>query len=313
MLIGCVVLLCALVSSELICRALGLGQPVLYETTAYGYRVQANQNLRRFGNRILYNSFGLRSGPTTALPAEGVLRVLCVGDSITNGGAVTDQDDTYPYRLQRLLSVGGRQVEVLNASAPGWAIANEAGWLRENGTLHSHVVLLTIGTTDLSQSIASAEIVDHHPSFPGNAPSLAIEELLLRYALPRLLRQSFADPGAGDSVGVLPDPGEAVAQVLSIVDYARQRDVMPLVMYVERPGQAELSDSYVAAGKSLLFETLKEHRVPYLDTRDSIERAGGVSLFRDGLHPNAEGNRVLAQVAANLLAPVVGEISPTRK
>jgi hypothetical protein len=44
----------------------GLHRPLLYETTSYGYRVQPDQQLQRFDNRISYNSFGFQE-PVTAL------------------------------------------------------------------------------------------------------------------------------------------------------------------------------------------------------------------------------------------------------
>src|SRR5262249_53708208 len=102
-----------LVVAELLARAAGLHTRVLYEKTSYGYRVAPNQALERFGRTVAYNSQGLRSAP---LPATGnELRVLCLGDSITNGGTLTDQADTYPSRLERELSAEAAGVRVLNA------------------------------------------------------------------------------------------------------------------------------------------------------------------------------------------------------
>ncbi|MBC8008098.1 MAG: SGNH/GDSL hydrolase family protein [Prolixibacteraceae bacterium] len=307
--LGCM-LIALLVTCELAGRAFGLHTPVLYETTAYGYRVRPNQDILRFGNRYFSNEFGMRSESITRLPSPGVLRVLILGDSITNGGAITDQMDTYPQYLQRQLLSGERKAEVLNASAPGWAIANEAGWLRTNGTFGAQVVLLTIGTSDLFQDVAEAEIVDRHPSFPSQAPVLALEELWQRYVMPRLLRKSFADPGAGEMVGSPSMPGKAVAQVLSITELVRGNGAVPVVLYVERPGQLKRSDREAAEAMSLLFVALQQHRISYRSTREVVEQAGGASLFRDGLHPNAVGNRLVAQAALELLASANAAIPP---
>src|SRR5215475_14021339 len=105
-------LVMVLVTGEGVGRYYGLDHPVLYEGTAFGYRVQPNQDIRRFGNRIFYNSFGLRSEATDSTPKPGVLRVLCIGDSITNGGSPTDQTQTYPYLLEKLLVERFRFAEV---------------------------------------------------------------------------------------------------------------------------------------------------------------------------------------------------------
>ena len=309
----CGLLILALAASELVCRALGLHTPVIYETTDYGYRIKPNQDINRFGNRVYINSQGLRSEPMSPLPADGVVRVLCIGDSITNGGTRIDQADTYPYRLQQLMRNGGNRVEVLNASAPGWAITNEVRWLQRNGTYHSRVVMMVIGTTDLFQEFAGAEIVSVHPSFPGSAPVLALEELVLRYLLPKLQRRSLADPGAQPSAPSLAVAKENIVQLQNAADFAARAGAKSVVLYVEQPGQLELADTYTSEAKALLFESLRQHGIPFSNTRDSVERAGGLTLFRDGLHPNTEGNRVLAKVAANLLAPVVDGITPLGK
>lgn len=302
-----------LLTCELAGRAVGLQTPVLYEATAYGYRVRPEQDIQRFGNRIYYDRFGFRSEGVSPLPSAEVLRVLCLGDSITNGGATTDQSDTYPYLLQRQLQADRKKIEVLNASAPGWAIANEAGWLQANGTFGAQVILLTMGTTDLFQEKASLEIVDHHPSFPSQDPPLALEELWLRYVMPNLLGQSYADPGAGEIAGSPPMPGKAVEQVLSIAEFARQNGAVPMVLYVEQPGQLESAAPEFLEAKRLLFDALNQHRIRYMNTRQIVEHSGGASLFRDGLHPNATGNRVIAQAALDLLASEIATHSQTTK
>lgn len=310
--LGCM-LIALLITCELAGRALGLHTPVLYEATAYGYRVRPQQDIQRFGNRIHYDSLGLRSDGVAASPAAGVVRVLCLGDSLTNGGAIMDQADTYPHFLQQRLRTGKQKAEVLNASAPGWAIANEAGWLRANGTFGAQVILLAIGTSDLFQDEAGAEIVDHHPSFPSQAPPLALEEIWSRYVIPRLMGESFADPGAGEIAGSPLTPGKAVEQVLSIADYARQNGAVPMVLYVEQPGSLESPAPEFLEAKRLLFATLDQHRIRYVNTRQIVEHSGGASLFRDGLHPNASGNRILAQAAVDLVAAEIATHSKTTK
>lgn len=297
-----------LATCELSGRALGLHTPVLYEATSYGYRARPLQDIWRFGNHIHYDRFGLRSDGVAAAPAADGLRILCLGDSITNGGAITDQADTYPQILERELRASGKQVEVFNASAPGWAIANEAGWLRANGIFGARVVVLTIGTTDLFQETAPADIVDRHPAFPSRGPSLALEELLMRYARPRLLGQSSADPGSErDSLApsvALSMAAAAIDQVLAIADGTHSHGAVPVVLYVEQPDPFEPADRTTLAAKTLLFDALKRKGIDFVTTGNAFRSAGGEKLFRDRLHPNADGNRVLARLAAALLQGV---------
>lgn len=297
-----VLTLAFLTAAELGCRALGLHTPVLYETTTYGYRVQPDQDIMRFGNRIFYNAFGMRSEPVAARPAPGVFRVLCVGDSVTNGGTVTDQAETYPYLLAEMLRTSHVRNEVLNASAPGWAVANEAGWLREHGTYGSAALVLTISTHDLFQPMEGPEIVGSQPSFPTHAPRLGLQDFLTHYFLPWLSSRRFADPGVDLSDGQSMPPAVAVDQIIFAAEIARRQGTVPLLLFVESPMDAERADPRNESAKTLLFATLKAHRIPFANAREAMAKAGGGTLFRDGLHPNAAGNGVMAKVALELIA-----------
>ena len=90
--------------------------------------VNAPDRLERFTRMRTFaastNAQGLR-GPAILNPARG-FRVLCIGDSVTFGWGVSD-DQSYPAHLGRLL-----QTEVLNAGMPAAKPAHMAKWLQLN-------------------------------------------------------------------------------------------------------------------------------------------------------------------------------------
>jgi len=75
---------------------------------------------REFDSRASINSLGFRGSPEVSeRKRPGVPRIVVLGDSYTYGWGVDDQE-TWPYRLQSLLSHSlGRPVEVLNLGKPG--------------------------------------------------------------------------------------------------------------------------------------------------------------------------------------------------
>ncbi len=83
--------LIALISLEIFLRkALGLGSMVLFqEDIAIEYIPAPNQHSVRFGNKVAYNEFSMRSLP---IDADDRCIVLGFGDSVLNGGTLTDQD-----------------------------------------------------------------------------------------------------------------------------------------------------------------------------------------------------------------------------
>ena len=302
-------LLILVVAAELLGRWLGLHHPVLFERTEYGYRVKPNQDILRFGNRVFFNDLGLRSESTPASPSPGTIRVLCIGDSVTYGGATTDQARTYPYLLQEQLKP--QPVEVLNASAPGWAVPNELGWLKANGTLGSSFVVLTISTHDLFQQLAPSSIVGRHPSFPDHEPTLALEGVASRYLLPRVVPWiTTLDPGVSRDGG-WSDRGarlvlEDIEAFVRLVRAAGARPVLLLSTEAIDPTE----DGLAAVARRQLYEALSKLDVPILTIDAAIAREGRAALYRDTVHPNEHGNLVFAQAVAAYLQPYLSAGNP---
>lgn len=67
------------------------------------------------------NAFGLRSRPVSREKPPETLRILCVGDSFTEGFGV-NQEETFPNRLDGILNGLGVQSEVLCAAMSGFHI-----------------------------------------------------------------------------------------------------------------------------------------------------------------------------------------------
>lgn len=72
------------------------------------------------------NSFGFRGGPLVIERPPAAFRIVCLGDSLTFGEGV-HEEDTYPARLERLLgeSMTGRTVQVINAGVQGYGTREE--------------------------------------------------------------------------------------------------------------------------------------------------------------------------------------------
>ena len=81
---------------EVVCRkVIGLGTPPL--NTSYegmGYKLKPNQDITRFGNRVVINNASMRtSNDIQGMPESGKSRVLIFGDSVPWGGSQLDQED----------------------------------------------------------------------------------------------------------------------------------------------------------------------------------------------------------------------------
>ena len=297
----------ALVGLELFLRArFGLGDPPLYMADAEcGYRTVPSRSYRRFGNVFTVNSTSQRGSREPGEKPSGVRRVLCVGDSIDNGGVAMGDAQTLPAVLEGELNKKGKW-EVLNASQGGWALGNELGYLREFGTFKADFVVLEVAANDLYQPFSSAEILKN-PSYPTKAPPLAIVELFGRYLLPRLgIGVAPPDPGA-ELKGHQPESlRRNVAILAEEIALVRRQGGVPIVWYVqESPKRRAKNVEPDRAAYAALVARLGKLDVPLFDfTREAD--ANGDALFRDGIHPKPEGNRFFAGRIAPRLWTLAG-------
>lgn len=296
--IACVMLV---VPAEISARYfLGLGDPMLYETSpVYGYRPLPNQNVRRIGNRIFYNAQGLRSEPISTVTKPGTIRVLCIGDSITFGGVQTDQEQTYPYQLQEVLNRQSKKFEVLNASAGGWAIENTEAYLRQEGIYHSSFVVLELGSHDLFQPKNLGEQVGIN--YPTSKPLFALQEGFFRYLIPRFFPNLQPQEANLQPAITEKDLKRNLASFNRIANIVRAKQAQLIVILVEQPDNLEPKNALANYSKKLMAQEAKKINVPYKNLGEDFRLAGNNELFRDGLHPNPAGNKVMAIAVAQLI------------
>ena len=166
---------------------LGLGDPPLSIThPRIEYLYAPNQDVRRFGKRILINAFGMRSEPFGLSKGADELRVLVFGDSVVNGGNLTDHNDLATTRLAHDLRpvAGGRRVVVGNVSAGSWGPGNWLAYSQTYGFFDADVVVLVASSHDLGDNPTFAPLDPN--THPTRKPLLALTEGLTRY-LPRYL------------------------------------------------------------------------------------------------------------------------------
>ena len=292
-----------LILTELVARFIfGLGNPPLFEASLdYGYRFIPHQEIRRFGNRVFFNAQGLRNEPIAPKPTGGTVRILCIGDSITYGGALTDQDETYPSQLQDMLNAkGAANFEVLNASAPSWSVENEEAYLFRHGIYNSQIVVLQISKHDLCQERRSHDVVGVLADYPNRKPLLALQEIFFRY-LPRYLPDLKVKKRPEENI----IPEEALERNLMsltrIANFVGTIGSRFIVLFI---GESEKSKADVFLseyGKERLIQTLKGRNITFLDLEKDFRNTGDVELFRDDIHLNPAGNKIVAQALTEFI------------
>lgn len=303
------------IGGELVLRyVIGLGDPpLMMNDPLMAYRFQPSQTCHRFHHLIHYNAYSMRSPDEWAQPkSDRQLRVLMIGDSVINGGSLTDQSQLASSLLQPMLSEDlHRPVLVGNASAGGWGPPSELGWVRTFGILNADVVVLVLNSSDYADIPHLPTNIGRAADMPDRKPWCAWTDFLGHYVLPRITHTIFAaEP--------IPTGNEAAersaidwcrASVEQMINFSHQHGARVIVaQHLEReevnnglkPGhdynygsaQAAHADAIVQLGPAFAA-ALRDGQSPY--------RTG------DNIHPSAVGQRIMADV---LLPMIEKQLSP---
>ena len=98
-----------------------------------GHRLVPGQHSYTHSFPVVTNSYGMRDREFSAVPSPGVVRILCLGDSLTFGDGVA-VDDTYAKQLEaRLGQEGTIKYEVINAGVSSYDTWQEVAYFEEWG------------------------------------------------------------------------------------------------------------------------------------------------------------------------------------
>ena len=280
------------------------------------------------GVPVTINEQGMR-GPLRKIPKPtGVQRVLFLGDSVTFGFQLEDDDDTIPAQAeQRLNQLVEPTIEVLNGGVGGYSPWQEVRWLADEGLrFEPDVVVVNFVLNDVSEKLGLERFGGSGAGFQLEhsraARGLAWRSSTLRY----MLRERAAARGADDafergsgsaelSVGDLltrPNASEVrdawnrtLPELARLVALCRGRKIP--VLLVAYPYTIQLERAGLDAPQRRLEAFAAEQGIEFLDLtpyfRAGLDVAGGDldRLFLDALHLTPEGCTLAGGVIAQVL------------
>jgi hypothetical protein len=247
------------------------------------------------------NQLGLRGKEIPFEKPPGVRRILCVGDSVTFGEGVREED-TWPERLGRLLGPG---TQILNAGVQGYDLDHEGLYLHLYGRqLKPDVVVLGFFLND---AMPPRETVAHHQLLTDTASELAGLSRVSaswrflarrRFAARQTsrylgdLRRSFSSQGWREARARIPRLRRMADQdgfriVAVIFPLLYKLDDYPL-----EPEHLEVKSAFAAAG------------IEAVDLLDSFRGREAEDLWAHPVdpHPNEIAHGIAAERLAHLLA-----------
>ena len=297
-LIGCG--LVALISAELLVRfGIGLGDPPLWQLDPKIEYFAEPGEYQRFGNRVDYNAFSMRSddfSETKTDPEE--VRVMVIGDSVVNGGSALDQSELATEVARTILEDKlGQPVVIGNISAGSWGPANQLEYLRRFGTFDADLVILVSHTGEVDDAPKYDVQLGVTQAMTDSKPLLAIQELVGRYAMPYLVEKiKSMSPGSGKIGPSQTEEFEFTTRPeMEAIDELIAASGADFKIFLH-PRGSELSAE--SNPRAQAIEALaRERSIPLyrLAPRYQHERDKGDQIYFGDIHLNQRGQELLAE------------------
>jgi lysophospholipase L1-like esterase len=259
----------------------GTGRPAITRTRTY---------------RLSTNSQRLR-GPEVGPKPAGTFRIVALGESVTHGWGV-EEEETYPHQLELELRRRGHAVEVLNAGCPAAGVATMAAFCQNVAPqLETDLLIWSRrrddgygGQRGVADQIMQCQGGLRRPVVVALPPLSTFDPLAFersedeRAEMERLLRHR----------GI---PVIDLTPVLAAAQKGRGE------VLVHEGGRFKVIDQ--EADDRVLLEAAATERGLPAEIYQLFERDADVAeaLFFDGAHPNAEGFVVYARAVADLVEP----------
>ncbi len=291
-----------LVGIELIARFyFGLGDPPLsVADPELDYIFAPNQKCQRFGNSLFYNSFSMRSERNPKLRNKGKRRVILCGDSVVNGGALTDQDELASSLLDQKM----RETDMgdaWNVSAGSWGPMNYAAYFLKYGTFDATDLIIVLSAHDLWEDDPredAGKIVGTR-SYPSKKPIFAFWEAIDRYFVPKLLINERVKPSSKfDLETCLIQKEDLKKKNLEACRYLFSLPIKNKKVILHRR-RDEWTEANIPEGERAFRDISMSYSVPVF-----LLRLNAVEDYRDVIHLNKHGQKRLYTL---LLDIIVGE------
>lgn len=273
---------------------------LIKEDPDFEYIAQPNQHRFRFRNHIIYNSLSMRSENLDS----NSIKILGFGDSVLNGGVLTDQNSLATKILSDSLSkFYCNKIQFLNISAGSWGPDNCYAYLKKFGDFGAKLIFLFVSSHDAYDNMNFEKIVDKNKGFPSKQYPLALYELIDRYLFP-IIKNKFKDNQAEtDELGINKKKVNYTfnSGFESFFNYSKNKGI-PLIIYLHADKNELKSGSYNRQGQEII-RFASENSIPIiLDLQNGLE----ISDFRDDIHLNNKGQKKLADI---VLKYILGHIS----
>ena len=246
------------------------------------------------------NALGLRGPEIEATPPAGRQRILALGDSMTFGYYLAE-DETWPAQLEARLREAGHDVEVVNGGSGGWTIESQTKFLKERAlALEPDQVVVAFCSNDIADLRRGGAVFDGQKRAVGGGRGALTEAVYTSATYELYLRakvawKHFRESRSGEidhaltSVDVGPDERDALwgryAEWLDEMHAVLTAEGIPLTL-VYVPDAYKLANGLPADDAERLRALARERGIGFASPLARFEAEPDADLFHLPLDPH---------------------------
>jgi lysophospholipase L1-like esterase len=266
------------------------------------------------GNLIKINSHGLRDHEYSFEKAEGIFRILVLGDSVEFGFG-SKMEDGYTELLERQLNALANKkykaIEIINTGHPVFNTLDRYNYLRLYGLKYSpDLLVISLNSSDFAVGSSKREVIDGIDSTPGS--------FLSNFPpwVKRFLRKSHLYIATGWWVRELrhhfqKEPAPAVHKKVPTEKLEATRNYLDNFISVGLINKLPVYFAFMVSRQEVMSKTLntpefyeqiknleKEGKAVVLNMLEPLgefsDKTDEVFAHKDPSHPNARGHQIIA-------------------
>ncbi|WP_432713822.1 hypothetical protein [Pedobacter sp.] len=247
------------------------------EDPNYEYISAANQHVYRFRKNVFYNEQSMRSPSIDS----NSIHILGFGDSLINGGVLTDQDSLATTKLTTALSeIYGKKVQFLNISAGSWGPDNCYAYLEQHGAFAAEKIYLFVSSHDAHDNMRFEKVVGISKDHQDKQYKIALFELLDRYVIP-ILKGKLLKPS--QDIDKQPLSKEFNPGFEKFAAYSKIHHI-PLVIYLHAEITEMQAGKYNQQGQGII-QFAKDNHIDLLMDIEQVKE----NDYSDQIHLNEHG------------------------
>ncbi len=277
------------ITDVLMVKFTGLGNPLIYQhSKIFGYDLKNNQSIKRRGNNISINDFGMRTNKNWGVNYDK--KLLFIGDSVTFGGSIVNNKETFVSRICE--KIKKKNTICGNYSFNGYGIEAISKKLKYRNFDDEDFIIIVIIGNDFERGLHSLSVQPYFSKKIDNfLPALTELFFIVVDKYRNLIRFDFSAISEDKNL-YLKYQVEQIKEFKKIL-FSTQKNY--LIFYSPEYEEFQRKNKY-----QYIKKIFNENNINFYDLTKDLDKYKN-QIYYDGVHLNKFGHEIYGKIIYDLI------------